>query len=520
VVEDAIIPATEVEGPAAITFAAMQVTTAQLINKRRNATLVLCQIRPLGGCQPLNKPPSNRVETPFVSAMEAAGMPEPAIRAFLLHLRRYLSGETGMLNREAIEPVAELPSFDDLGVLNCQPEALNQTVVIKLNGGLGTSMGLERAKSLIEVRSGRSFLDLIVHQTLALRRSGRGRAPLLFMNSFRTNDDTHQALAAFPDLAVDGIPLGFLQHQTPKIVTSSGEPAHWAADPELEWCPPGHGDIYTALATSGVLDILLDAGYRFAFISNSDNLGAVLEPVLLDFMVRGGHDFMMEVADRTSADRKGGHMCRLRDGRLALRESAQCPPDEVDEFQNIERFRFFNANNIWISLPALAEQLQRHAGVLPLHTIVNTKNLDPRDPSSPPVVQLETAMGAAISLFDRATAIRVPRRRFSPVKNTNDLLGVRSDAYELTEDGRVVLTAGRTAPPTISLDSRYFKLLDAFDRRFITGPPSLIRCRSLTVHGDITFGEGVVIEGDVVIRGGHKPSRIAGGTVLRSEHRT
>ncbi len=266
------------------------------------------------------------------------------------------------------------------------------------------------------------------------------------MNSFRTEKDTTDALAAYPGLAVDGLPLGFLQHRVPKIHIEDRRPVVWAADPELEWCPPGHGDVYTGLATSGILDLLLERGFEYAFISNSDNLGAVLDPELLRHMVGSGAEFMMEVADRTPADRKGGHLCRLRDGRLALRESAQCPPDECDDFQDIHTHRFFNTNNIWLSLPALAVLLDRHHGFLPLATIVNRKNVDPRDPHSPEVVQLETAMGAAISVFDRAIAVRVPRRRFSPVKNTDDLLGVRSDAFELTDDGRIVLAASRNAP--------------------------------------------------------------------------
>ena len=236
-------------------------------------------------------------------------------------------------------------------------------------------------------------------------------------------------------------------------------------------------------------------------------------------MARAGADFMMEVADRSPADRKGGHLCRLSDGRLALRESAQCPPEEADEFQDINRYRYFNTNNIWLSLPALAHLLERHGGFLPMDTIINRKTVDPRDPDSPAVVQLETAMGSAISLFDNAIAVRVPRRRFSPVKNTDDLLGVRSDAFELTGDGRVVLTKERSTPPTIRLDPRYFKLLDAFDRRFPDGPPSLVGCTSLRVEGDVAFGKGVVIEGDVTIRGSEEPSRVPDGAVLRGDHR-
>jgi UTP--glucose-1-phosphate uridylyltransferase len=241
-------------------------------------------------------------------------------------------------------------------------------------------------------------------------------------------------------------------------------------------------------------------GIEYAFVSNADNLGAALDPSLLGFMAASGFDFMMETADRTAADRKGGHLCQLRDGRLALRESAQCPPEEAEAFQDVSRHRYFNTNNLWIHLPTLNRLLEEHGGFLPLPTVVNRKTLDPRDPSSPAVFQLETAMGTAISLFPKAAAVRVPRRRFSPVKNTNDLLGVRSDAYDLNEEGRIVLSAGRSAPPVIRLDERFFKMIDSFEKRFPKGTPSLRNCHSLSVEGDVTFGSGVVIEGEVIIR--------------------
>jgi len=451
--------------------------------------------------------------------MDAAGLPDAAIAAFFHHLERYLAGDTGTLGRKQIEPVSALAEIESSEPTDGDRELFARTVVIKLNGGLGTSMGLETAKSLIEVRPGTSFLDLIARQVLALRQRTDSPIPLILMNSFRTSSDTTDALRGYPGLATNGLPLGFLQHRVPKIHSEDRLPVTWAAEPELEWCPPGHGDVYTALATSATLRLLLARGFEYAFISNSDNLGAVLDPALLRHMARSSTEFMMEVADRTPADRKGGHLCRLRDGRLALRESAQCPTEERDDFQDIRTHRYFNTNNIWLSLPALAALLDRHRGFLPLDTIVNRKTVDPRDPASPAVVQLETAMGAAISLFDNAAAVRVSRRRFSPVKNTDDLLAVRSDAFELTEDGRIVLAAGREAPPTIDLDPRFFKLLDDFDRRFPAGPPSLVACSSLRVTGDVTFGEGVVIEGDVEIRGSEEPSRIPNGAVLRSDHR-
>jgi len=445
--------------------------------------------------------PKSEFLQPFVDLMRAQGLSDPAIASFAMHLRRLRGGDRGTIAEDEIGPVPNLPDAEDLEAYREVGRArLDTVVVIKLNGGLGTSMGLDRAKSLLPVRGRLSFLDLIARQVLALREQIGSRIPLVIMNSFRTAADSERVLAAYPDLVSDDVGLGFLQNRVPKILSNGMVPAVFPDNPELEWCPPGHGDLYTAIAASGLLDRLLDAGIEYAFVSNADNLGAVLEPAILGFMIAERADFLLEAADRTAADRKGGHLCHLRNGRLALRESAQCPPEAEAAFQDVSRYRYFNTNNVWLHLPALSELLTEHKGFLPLPTIVNSKTLDPRDPSSPPVFQLETAMGTAISLFPRAAAIRVPRHRFSPVKNTNDLLAVRSDAYELTEDSRVVLHPDRATPPVVRLDERFYKLVDEFDRRFPAGPPSLRRCSSLVVEGDISFGAGVVVEGNAVVR--------------------
>ncbi len=453
-----------------------------------------------------------------LSAMRGEGLPELAIRTFSLHLERLQGGESGKLSGHEIDAVADLPDatalsrYHETGVT-----ALDQVALIKVNGGLGTSMGLERAKSLLPVRDGLNFLDLIARQVLALRRTSRSAVPILFMNSFRTDDDTLNALSPYPDLATDGLPLGFLQHKVPKILFKGHLPAHDAANPEFDWCPPGHGDVYTALVTSGLLDNLLEKGINYVFISNADNLGAVFDAEILGYMVENDIDFLMEAADRTDADRKGGYLCRLKNGRLALRESAQCPSDEHVEFQNIELYRYFNTNTIWVHLPSLKRLLDETQGVLPLSTIVNHKTLDPRDAGSAPVIHLETAMGSAISLFPKAAAIRVPRQRFSPVKTTNDLLGVRSDAFELTGDFQVRMHPSRFEPPAIELDPKYYKTIDDFDRRFPDGAPSLRRCSSLKIDGDVLFESGVTIIGDVTIRSSSPSSRIAANTEIDSD---
>jgi UTP--glucose-1-phosphate uridylyltransferase len=194
-----------------------------------------------------------------------------------------------------------------------------------------------------------------------------------------------------------------------------------------------------------------------------------------------------------------------------LRETAQTPDEDREAFEDVSRHRFFNCNNIWVDLRALQRKLSEQDGVLGLPMIVNRKTVDPTDASSPAVVQLETAMGAAIGVFEGAAALRVPRSRFTPVKTTNDLLVVRSDAYRLGDDWTV--STARERPPLVSLDPDHFKLMGDFEPRFPGGPPSLADCDRLEVVGDVTFGHDVVVRGSVKLEG---PRRIDDGEVLES----
>jgi UTP--glucose-1-phosphate uridylyltransferase len=199
---------------------------------------------------------------------------------------------------------------------------------------------------------------------------------------------------------------------------------------------------------------------------------------------------------------------------LLLREIAQTPEADVEAFQDITRHRYFNTNTLWLDLEALARTLEERDGVLGLPMIVNRKTVDPSDASSPAVIQLETAMGAAIAVFDGAAAIRVPRSRFAPVKTTNDLLGLRSDAYEVDETFAVRLAPSRGGrPPVIDLDPAFYKLVGDFEPRFAAGAPSLIDCDSLTVRGDVTFGAGVVVRGTAAVET-ESPRTLEPGTIL------
>jgi UTP--glucose-1-phosphate uridylyltransferase len=449
-----------------------------------------------------------------VAKMRADGQPAEAIRTFERAYAELRAGSSGTLPDAGLEPVRDVPSADALDA-DADPAALDRAVVIKLNGGLGTTMGMSGPKSLVEARDGLSFLDVIARQTLALRERHGIRLPLVLMNSFRTRDASLAALARHRGLQAD-VPLDFLQHREPRVRADDLRPVSWPPDPELEWCPPGHGDLYPALRSSGMLAELLHRGYEYAFASNADNLGAVLDPRLLGWFAAERAPFAMEVVIGTEADRKGGHIARRREGgRLVLRETAQAPPGEEASFRDFARWRYYNSNNLWIHLPALAEQLDAGEGTLPLPLIVNRKRVDPADDASPEVVQLETAMGAAIGAFDGARAVCVPRIRFAPVKSTDDLLVLRSDVYRLGDDGRVERAPARAGgDPFVELDRRFYGHLSGFDARFPAGPPSLVECERFVVRGDVTFGAGVVARGAVEIDARDAPQRVPDGARL------
>jgi UTP--glucose-1-phosphate uridylyltransferase len=445
--------------------------------------------------------------------LAADGAPEPVRAAFARRFGQLQDPGAGLLPGDALEPVDDVPALDELPAAGDGAAALlSRLAVIKLNGGLGTSMGLRGPKSLIDVKPGVTFLDVIARQVLALRRAHPGALlPLVLLDSFSTRADTLRALQErHPQLATPAIAPDFLQSREPKLDAQTLAPISWPPDPRLEWCPPGHGDVYVSLAGSGMLDTLLDRGIDWAFISNSDNLGATVDARIPAHADAEGIPLIMEVVRGTQADRKGGHIARRRDdGRLVLRETAQTPEGD-DSFTDVERWRFYNTNNLWVSLRALRDRLDDDPAGPDLPLIVNRKTVDPRDASSPPVLQLETAMGAALGAIEGARAVLVPRTRFAPVKTTDDLLVVRSDAYEIDGDGRVTPTFDGP-PPVVSLAPKHYKSLPDMEARFPHGPPSLREARSLTVGADVAFGAGVRVVGDATLT---EPGTVPDGAEL------
>jgi len=429
--------------------------------------------------------------------MKQAGVNASAIIAFKRCYEALASNQSFEINEETISPVSDLLELDKLDASDeFSADLLDKTVVIKLNGGLGTSMGLQKSKTLLNIRNQTTFLDVIVEQILHFRKSSGSKVKFLLMNSFNTSKDTLDFLEEYVDQGLgDPLECELLQNQIPKIAADSLKPAQYETNPEVEWCPPGHGDIYAALLGTGKLDELLSQGVKYAFVSNSDNLGATLNPKILSYFATSKKPFLMEVTRRTAADKKGGHLAvRNSDKQMLLREVAQTADEDLDSFQDIEKYRYFNTNNLWIRLDELKKLMDANNGLISLPVIKNNKTVDPRNSESAAVVQLEVAMGAAIECFEGADAICVPRSRFAPVKTTADLLALRSDAYEITEDSRVSLVPERKGKPPVITLSKNYKLVDSIES---IGSPSLKEVTKLNVSGPVKFSKDVVLKGEV-----------------------
>lgn len=394
-----------------------------------------------------------------------------------------------------------------LGELAEKGEALlHKAAVIKLNGGRSTTMGGDVPKGILEAKNGRSYLEIIVDQAKAMETRWGTRVPLVLMNSFFTHGPSMELMErlAYPVRT-------FIQSQVPRLVRETHAPLDTGSD--ADWAPAGHGEVYYAMSDSGLLDQLLNEGFQWAFISNVDNLAATVDPWILGLLQEEEIEFLMEITDRTPADRKGGTVVLL-EGRPYLLEIAQVAPDERDQFMNIERFRVFNTNNIWIDLMSLKRALTDGSLYLPI--IQNFKTIDGTE-----VIQLETAMGAAIDSFPRARALRVHRDRFFPTKKAADLFVLQSDACVLDDMSRIRRNPHRSASlsflPRVTFSPDFLDTASRIPEHFDDpSSVSLVAAESLTVSGPVFFGRNVTVEGSVTIEARQgNVLRIADGTILK-----
>ncbi|KAI1828974.1 hypothetical protein DTO027I6_10241 [Penicillium roqueforti] len=389
---------------------------------------------------------------------------------------------------------SQIVGYDELGT-NTSVEFLNKLAVVKLNGGLGTSMGCVGPKSVIEVREGMSFLDLSVRQIEHLNRIFNVNVPFVLMNSFNTDHDTQSIIKKYEGHNIDIIT--FNQSRFPRISKDSLLPVPKSFDSPLQdWYPPGHGDVFESLYNSGTLDKLIELGIEYIFLSNADNLGAVVDLRILQHMVDSQAEYIMELTDKTKSDVKGGTIIDS-DGNVRLLELAQVPKEHVNEFKSIKKFKYFNTNNIWLNVQAIKRVVEENE--LELEIIPNEKSIpaDKKGDADQTVYQLETAVGAAISHFKNAHGVNVPRRRFLPVKTCSDLMVVKSDLYRL-EHGQLVMDPNHVGGvPVIKLGSDFKKVSD-FHKR-VARIPHIIELDHLTVTGPVNLGRNVTLKGTVII---------------------
>jgi len=409
---------------------------------------------------------------------------------------RFLKNRTNVVDWDLIKNSAPEYTIPYSSLLKPTNESIkelaNKLVVIKLNGGLGTSMGCKGPKSCIQVREHQTFLDLTVLQIRSLNQINGSKIPLVLMNSFNTHADTINLVRKYQDVEVKI--ESFNQSQFPRISADSLLPLltnHIGL--HHQWYPPGHGDIYQSLKNSGLLDKFIEEGKEWIFISNIDNLGATVDFNILAHAVKEKKDFLMEVTYKTRADIKGGTLIQYGETPLKLLEIAQVPKNHVPDFTSIKKFKVFNTNNLWVNLKSLRDLLESPNALNDLDIICN-----PKTEQGQRIIQLETAAGAAIGSFKHPQAINVPRRRFLPVKSTSDLFVLQSDLFTM-DKGAFKMSPLRPFlnPPMVKLGS-YFKDVSEYMKR-LGGNTNIIDLDQLTISGDVFIGRGVVLKGTVII---------------------
>lgn len=420
---------------------------------------------------------------------------------FFKNLSKLSNVESGIISSQSISPVektdSELKYSSPMFPTNVSFDLIKKVVVVKLNGGLGTSMGMKGAKSQLVVKDSLNFIDICVKQIETIRKISEINVPLIFMNSFNTHSETEKTLIKL-NFSNDNLPTSFIENKVPKLKKISENnyvPASYSQNKDLEWAPPGHADVYPAMYESGLLQDFLSKGYEYLFISNVDNLGAALDFEIIKKVFEMDSPFIMEVASRTENDKKGGHLAMDNHSmKYLLRESAQVKKEDSQDFQDFKKYKFFNTNSIWIKISDLIDLMNKYKGVLDLPLIINNKNINPSDSKSEEVIQLENAMGSAISLFSNAKLILVPSDRFIPVKNTSNLLYLRSDLVELDKYFRLHPSKNIK----IELNPMFYKNIDDFEHRFKV-IPSLKKANSINIQTDTTFDKFTEISGSFEI---------------------
>jgi len=455
---------------------------------------------------------SGDIESKIRRKMESRGISSSTIEGFL-RLVAQLSRQSayvplhGVVAPDAnliLQPPCNSKDLTDLEKRG--EELLRHVAIIKLNGGRSTTMGGRIPKGVLKAKDGLCYLEIAVKQVQALNDKWRVELPLVLMNSFFTHRPTMDTVGD-SDIPI----VTFVQNEVPRLEEQTFAPLETGT--EEDWAPPGHGDVFASLHRHGLLENLMKQGFRWAFISNLDNLAAAVEPWILGAIERNGIDFLLEVTKRTAVDRKGGTLV-VRNGKLDLLEIAQVSPEQRKEFMDIGRFSVFNTNNVWVDLNSLSDLITKRSLELPL--IQNHKSI-----MGARIIQLETAMGAAVGLFPGARGLKVDRSRFFPTKKVADLFVLQSDACVLDSMNRLKRSPLRPASlpymPRVFFDPEFLDSPEQFKERFEDPRSvSLVHANELEVTGPVFFEEHVKIEGTVKIKAPPGETyRIPSGAILR-----
>lgn len=406
------------------------------------------------------------------------------------------------LNKEALDWDTVLPPdqsfFDDY--LNFpQPsipeikDFLDKVVILKLNGGLGIGMGLKGPKSAIEVYPGITFLDLTVMHVEHMNTKYFCDIPLVLMNSFNTDEETKKIIHKYAHSKVKI--TTFQQSKYPRFYKDTLNPIPRPGAPfdPKEWYPPGSGDVFSSLKASGMLDKFIKEGKEYIFISNVENLGAVLDMKILAHVFSTKPEFALEVTDRISTDVTGGFLGKV-DGKVHLMELSQVPHEKISHFTP-RNYRYWNTNNLWVNLAAVQKVINDKT--LELDFVVTNVTTDSRHQ-----ILLETPAGMAIQNFASSRAIHVPRIRYRPVKSTSQLMLAQSNIFQFHK-GEMIMNPKRepATVPLIKLGEEFSKASGYAQR--LKSIPDLVELEHLTVSGDVHFGADITLKGTVIIVANH-----------------
>lgn len=457
----------------------------------------------------------NETESLIREKMSARGMSDHATELFLSQVMEVATGKASKPYdlKELYAPdsslLLEQPLDEDQKkeLEKIGQDLLGSVVIVKLNGGRSTTMGGNVPKGILVAKDGLSYLDIICLQIEALRKKWGAQVPLVLMNSFFTDALTHQVLEQNGFSAIT-----FVQKEVPRLLEKSFLPLETSTDDD--WAPPGHGDLYDSLNETGALDQLIAQGIKWAFISNIDNLAACLEPWILGIIELKSIDFLLEVINRTNEDRKGGTLV-VNKGHLELLEIGQVTDDQLELFMDIQRFRVFNTNNVWVNLLSLKKLME--TGSIHLPIIQNRKKVRGHN-----IIQLETAMGSAMGSFSKARGLRVDRDRFFPTKKIEDLFVLQSDACIIDDNKRIKRNPLRpkTLPlrPQVSFSSDFIDSPLRIPEKFADWSAiSLVEAECLEVTGRVYFESDIKIKGKVVVKGlGDSLCVVPKGTLLNN----